>query len=223
MMNTKTVWPGAPIFGRWHEEQAVVIASGQDTLKRGQVMSRGDDDKWYRYVKESSVVGSDADGSRGTALDAVTIASATKDYEFFLKHQRIVPGTLTLKSDADSDDSSQYSDDGLGYLSGVAGVQWGFVDYPSGYVRIHWESGHEAGDILASYRYRNAAGKSVPRGVLVDWEVDATSETTGTVVIIGEVIKDRLEWPTNTTAAEIARAIALLENEKIYAITQQSS
>ena len=93
-----TEWPGAVVTGRWYEEQGVVIASGQGDLKRGTVMSRARDGKWYKWARETAFVGADTANNRGTARSAVPVASGTKDYAFALKHKYIAPGTLTIKN-----------------------------------------------------------------------------------------------------------------------------
>ncbi|MDE2700888.1 MAG: hypothetical protein OXI23_18620 [Gemmatimonadota bacterium] len=214
-------WPGAPITGRWHEELGVVIASGQGDLKRGQVMAKANDGKWYKWVRETALAPADTDNNRGTARSGVAITAGTKDYHFALKHKNIAPGTLSIKSAVDANDSHRYTDDGHGRLTGkTSDGQYGIVDYRSGIVHIHWEANQEADDLLCTYRYGDQHGKTFPAGILVDDEVknDAANDTSGTVVVIGEVVKSRLIWPGSTAAADITRALAHLESLKIYAI-----
>ncbi len=223
-MNVETVnWPGAPITGRWHEEQAVTLAGAANRVyKRGEVLAKADDGKWYKWVRETALVAIDANGDRGTLLDAVAIAAGTKTLSFALKYKNIIPGTVSIKSAADSDNSHVYTDDGHGTLSGVvtaAVAQRGFVDYRAGFVHILWESAQEADDVLASYSYGDQDGKTYPAGILIDQEAKASSDTAGTICVIGEVVKDRLVWPSGTTDAEKARALTHLESRhKIYAV-----
>ncbi len=221
-MNVETVnWPGAPITGRWHEEQAATLAGAANRVyKRGEVLALADDGKWYKWARETALVAADTNGERGTDQAAVAIASGTKDIHFALKYKNIIPKTVNIKTAADSDNSHRYTDDGHGVLSGVAADgQRGVVDYRSGVVYLHWEANQEADDVLASYSYGDQDGKTYAAGILIDQEVKASSDSVGTVCIIGEVVKDRLVWPASTTDAEKTRALDYLErHHKIYAV-----
>lgn len=223
MSTTTTEWPGAPITGRWFEEQGGLLAAGQGTLKRGQVLARGDDGKWRKYGG-TKLAAADSDGNRGTARNAVAVAGGNnQQITFFLKHHSIVPGTLTIKSAADSDDSHVYSDDGRGRLSGVsADGQVGSVDYRSGLVTIDWLANAEADDILATFRYYPDGNDGV-LGVLRSYEVDTAgaNDKAAAIIVMGEVLFNRLIWPANTgpgafTADEKARGEALLRERHIY-------
>ena len=223
-MSVKTVnWPDAPITGRWHEEQAVTLAGANNRVyKRGEVLSKAADGKWYKWARETALAAADSNGNRGTLLDAVAIVAATKSYTFALKYRNIIPGTVLIKSAADTDNSHRYADADSphGALSGVeADGQRGSIDYRAGLVHILWESNTEVDDVLASYSYGDQDGKTYPAGILIDQEVKASSDATGTVAIIGEVVKDQLVWPANTSDAEKTRALAHLEDyHKIYAV-----
>ena len=222
-MNTVTTeWPGAPITGRWFEEQGGLLASGQGALKRGQVLSLADDGKWYKYSRELIQTAANNNGSRGTAQNAVVIVAGTTRYTFLLEHSNIVPGTLTIKSHVDANDSHQYSDDGRGRLSGDSGDgQHGSVDYESGLVVIEWAQDIEVGNVLASYRHRADDNKGIPAGVLKNYEVDTTGADKGAaIVVIGEVLLDKLIWFTGISATERARGVELIRARQIYGAAQ---
>ena len=127
-----TLWPDGPITGRWFEEQAGKIAGGEGALRVGQVLAYGHDGKWYKLRKFTGVVGADSAGNRGTLFD-VAFAAATKSYNIFLAHAHIQPGSLSIKSAADANNSHVFDDDKMGGLAGVAtDKQRGVAHYEAG-------------------------------------------------------------------------------------------
>lgn len=230
-MLTNTAWP-QDVMADARALLPVTLAPGAGTLKAGQVMSFltiNGDRKWCALAREGNVANEAAQAvaSIAAASGRVTFvaASATganaRSMEIWAAQYPIAPGTLQVNPDGGGDDVAMDSRTGTLIRTGD-GVLVGSVDYATGRILLRYPANVTGGAaIVLDYRVHDRHGKSVPRGILMNAEVnlDAANDTYGTVAIQGDYVRSRLVYPggVGDSTGEKGRIRDLLADIGLYA------